>query len=70
MSVTILASLFLLFMLLVTWFGYRFVIRRESDGHQGRMQRCTICRGDFPSSQLIERSSGDSRVHRFCERCV
>lgn len=70
MTITILASLFLLFMLALTYFGYRFVIRKGSSSHETKLGRCTLCRKEFHTTLLIERPSGDARIYQFCERCI
>ena len=70
MSVTILAVVFLCLMLLVTYFGYRFIFRKEISGPEPRLERCSICGSEYPKSRLIERQSGDTRVYRFCDNCI
>ena len=70
MTVTILAIIFLLLMLAVTYFGYRFIIRKGASRHEAGVSQCTLCRREFQTSVLIERSAGDSRIYRFCEECI
>ena len=70
MSITILAVVFLSLMLLVTYFGYRFIFRKEISGPEASLERCTICRSEFQKSRLIERQSGDTRMYRFCDNCI
>jgi len=70
MSVTILAVIFLFLMLLVTYFGYRFVFQPKARGEEPRLERCSVCREPFPKARLIERQSGDTRIYRFCDTCI
>jgi hypothetical protein len=70
MTVTILAVVFLCLMLIVTYFGYRFMFRTKGQAEQTRLERCSICRLPFPQARLIERQSGDTRVYRFCDGCI
>ena len=70
MSITILAVVFLSLMLLVTYFGYRFIFRKETSSPETRLERCSICGSESQKSRLIERQSGDTRVYRFCDNCI
>lgn len=70
MTITVLAVLFMLLMLALTYVGYRFVIRRGVSRHEAHIGQCNLCRREFDLTRLIERPSGDSRIYRFCERCI
>jgi hypothetical protein len=70
MSVTIFAVLFLVMMLAITYFGYRFMFRATGRDEGVRLERCSVCRASFPKARLIERQAGDTRVYRFCDSCI
>ena len=70
MSVTILAIVFLLLMLVVTYFGYRFISRSGAKRDEPRHEQCTLCRTTLPQARLFERPAGDTRIYRFCDACI
>ena len=70
MSVTILAIIFLAFVLAVSLFGFKAVIRQGKRPEDVNKEKCSLCRQMLPKSQLIERQIGDTRVLFFCPSCV
>jgi hypothetical protein len=70
MTITVLAALFILMMVLFTIFGFKYVIRQGRGPQDQRLEVCTLCRKHFDKSQLIERQISESRVLRFCPACV
>jgi len=70
MSVTILAVGFMILMLVITFFGYKFIIQQGTGGDSTENERCSLCQEYFQKSTLIERPIGDSRIYRFCDACI
>jgi hypothetical protein len=70
MAVTILAVVFLLLLLIIAVFGFKAIIRQGKPPEDLNKERCSICRQNFPTEQLIERTVGDYRVLYFCASCI
>ena len=70
MIVTILAIVFLLVLLAVAVFGFRAIIKQGKAPEDINKERCSICRGQFPKAQLIERQIGDYKLLYFCGPCI
>jgi len=70
MTVTILALVFIIFVLGITIFGFKAVIKQGKAPGDLHKERCSICREQFVKSQLIEREVGDHRVYFFCPSCI
>jgi predicted SprT family Zn-dependent metalloprotease len=69
-TVTVLAVVFLLIVLLVAVFGFRTVIKKGHSSSDPNTERCSLCRQQFPKTQLIERQVGDYRLMYFCGSCI
>ena len=70
MAVTILALVFLGIILLVAYFGFRILGKRTSAPSGQTMERCSICRGEFPKEMLVVRQVGDYKLVSFCRSCI
>ena len=70
MAVTILAVLFLLFMIAITVFGYKMIVTQRSRPEDIDMEKCSICRKKYHKNDLILRTIGDYKVLYFCGECV
>lgn len=71
MVVTILAIAFLVLIAFTAFVGYRTIIRRDPSSAQDiNTERCTVCRGRFEKSLLVERQIGDYRLLYFCRGCI
>ena len=70
MAVTILAVVFLGILLLVAFFGFKILGKRTSAPAGQLMERCSICRGEFPKEMLVVRQVGDYKLVNFCRNCI
>lgn len=70
MIVTVLAVAFLLLLLAVAVFGFKAIIKQGKAPQDLNKELCSICRKEFPKSQLIERQVGDYRLLFFCGPCI
>jgi hypothetical protein len=70
MIVTILASVFILTILVIAVFGFKAIIRQGKPPADINKERCSICREPFLKSELIERQIGDYRLYYFCSSCI
>ena len=70
MTVTILASVFIVFMLFIALIGFKAIIKQGRRPEDINMERCSICREKFNKSALIEREIGDYNVLSFCPSCI
>jgi hypothetical protein len=68
--VTILAILFILFLIGTIAYGFGIVIRRPATKDEMQAETCSLCRERFPKHELIERAVGDSRLYYFCHKCI
>ena len=70
MTVTILATLFILVILLLTVAGFKAIITKGKTPGELNKERCSLCREKYNKSQMIERQVGDSRLFYFCQSCI
>ncbi len=70
MIVSILALSFIILVAAMAVFGFRFIIKQGRPVDEINKERCSICRTQLHSSQLIERKVGDYRVYYFCPQCI
>lgn len=70
MTFTVLASLFLVLILLIAFIGFKAARTQPLPRPDMHKERCSICRQQFNKNQLIERQVGDYRVLFFCRSCI
>ncbi len=70
MTVTVLASIFIAFLLFVAFIGFRAVIKQGKPPEELNMEKCSICRDKFDKSMLVERQIGDYKLLFFCPACI
>jgi hypothetical protein len=70
MTISILAVLFLAVILVISFVGFRAIIRQGKAPEDINKEKCSICRTQFNRSQLIERQVGDYRLLHFCQSCI
>lgn len=70
MTVTVLASLFILLILVVAVIGFKTVIKHGKSPEELNTEKCSICREKFNTSMLVERQVGDYKLLFFCPSCV
>lgn len=70
MTVTVLASIFIAFILFIALVGFKTVIKQGKPIEELNMERCSICRGKFSKSMLVEREVGDYKLLYFCASCI
>ena len=70
MAVTVLAVVFLVFMVVVAIGGYKLLGKRALKPEEINTEKCSICRERFEKIQLLERQIGDYRLLYFCKKCV
>lgn len=70
MTITILAVTFLLITLAVAFIGFRGVIMQGKAPEEINTEKCSLCRGKFHKTQLVERQVGDTRMFYFCAPCI
>jgi hypothetical protein len=54
------------------WWGYKNLVRRESDPNGGPIegQLCQICRQAYPISELVVREKMAGFENYFCGNCI
>jgi len=70
MTVTILAFLFLLIVLAVTFVGFKAVIRQGRSPEEIDREKCSLCRTPYQRTSLVERQVGDHHLFYFCHSCI
>jgi hypothetical protein len=70
MTLSILAFLFLLLIVLITIVGYRTITGRVRSIETKKTEQCLLCRRDFERGELVERNVGDYKLIYFCTECV
>ncbi len=70
MVVTILASLFLLAVIVIALFGYKVITNRISRVEKKELEKCMICNKSFDRTLLAEVQIGDYKIIYFCKSCV
>ncbi len=68
--VTVLAILFVLFLVGTIFYGFGILMRRPLSRDEIQSEKCSLCRQQFPKDELIERAVGDSRLYYFCHNCI
>ena len=67
---TYLAIVFVILLLASIFYGFSIVLRRPQSSDETSKERCTLCKGHFERSLLVERAVGDSRLYYFCPQCI
>jgi predicted SprT family Zn-dependent metalloprotease len=70
MTITILAIVFLLLLLILAYVGQKLLTQKTQSLREANQVQCTICRNTFEKEQLIERQVGDFKILYFCRRCI
>ncbi|MEK7250346.1 MAG: hypothetical protein AAB209_08000 [Bacteroidota bacterium] len=70
MTVTILASIFIAFILFIALIGFKTVIKQGKSPEDLNTEKCSLCREKFSKSMLIERQIGDYKLLYFCPSCI
>jgi len=70
MTVTILAIIFIIVVLVITVLGFKAVIKQGKNPEDIHKEKCSICRVQYHTSQLIERQIGDHHLYFFCGSCI
>jgi hypothetical protein len=70
MTVTVLAVLFIVLMLVITVMGFKMIIKQGKSLQDINSERCSLCGQPFLKSQLIERQVRDQRLYYFCPSCI
>lgn len=70
MTITALAVVFLLLLLLAAVFGYRVLSKKAASLSGNADEQCSICRNRFAREDMLERQIGDFAVRYFCEECI
>ena len=70
MVVTVLAVIFLILLLIVAAFGFKAIIKQGKPPQDLNKEACSICREQFPKTDLVERQIGDYRLLFFCRQCI
>lgn len=70
MTLSILAGLFLLFLIGIIFYGYGFVVKSTRPADAENMEQCSLCRNNFDKRALVEREIGDYKLMYFCKSCI
>ena len=70
MAVTILAIVFLLFIVIIAVVGYKSITKRATVLEENKTEACSICKNRLDRSLLIERQVSDYKILYFCKTCV
>jgi hypothetical protein len=70
MTVTILATAFIIIMLAVALFGIRYVMQGGKGTQDSPFESCAVCKTRLEKSRLVERQIGDARPLFFCDSCI
>lgn len=70
MTITVLAVLFLLLIILIAFFGQRILVKKTASLEEAHQFVCSICRNTFEKSDLVERQIGDFKMMYFCTACI
>ena len=62
--------LFLFFIVLSAFLGYRLLGKGTTTPEEANLEKCSICRQKFDKSQLVLRQIGDYKLFYFCRECV
>lgn len=69
MVITLLAIVFLLFIIVMIFFGKSLLLGQQNPDDP-YTEKCSICRGKFHKSKLVERQIGDYKLLFFCRGCI
>lgn len=70
MTITILAIVFLLLLLVLAYAGQKLLTQKTQSLRETNQVQCTVCRNAFDTKQLIERQVGDHTILYFCRQCI
>ena len=70
MTLSILAGIFIVFLIAIIFYGYGFVVKSTKPAGKENTEQCSICRLAFDRQQLVEREIGDFRLMYFCKSCI
>ena len=70
MIVTILASVLILFFILIIFYGRGFLLKPSKEIDFIENEKCEICRNQFDKTKMITREIGDFKLIYFCSDCV
>ncbi len=70
MTLTILASIFLVLILLFAFIGFRVGMKPAPPAADINTEKCAVCREKFNKATLIERQIGDYKLMYFCPSCI
>jgi hypothetical protein len=70
MTLSILAGLFILFLIAIIFYGYGFVVKSTKPYGEENLEHCSVCRNAFEKRQLVEREIGDYKLMYFCKSCI
>jgi beta-lactamase regulating signal transducer with metallopeptidase domain len=70
MTLTVLAVVFLLLILVVVFVGQRFLSQKTESLKATNQEQCAVCRNTYEKSQLVERQIGDYKILYFCKQCI
>lgn len=70
MTITVLASIFIAFILFIAFIGFKTVIKQGKSPEELNMEKCSICLKKFKKSMLVERQIGDYKLLFFCPSCI
>jgi hypothetical protein len=70
MTISVLAVLFLIGIIAVSFFGFKAIIRQGKVPEDIHREKCTLCRVTYNKAQLVERQVGDARLYYFCASCI
>ena len=70
MTLSILAVLFLVFLMAIAVYGYGFMMKPTRPTGEEHIEQCFLCRKKRNRADLIERTVGDYKVVYFCSDCI
>lgn len=70
MALTVLAGIFLFFVLLMAIFGQRILSQKTASVKNPNRETCSVCQNVFDKGTLIERQIGDFKMMFFCPQCI
>lgn len=70
MTLTILAIIFLLFLIFIAVFGQRLLSQKTESAKETNREQCSLCRNSFDKDDLVERQIGDFKMMYFCQDCI
>ncbi|MBM4167460.1 MAG: hypothetical protein FJ218_11165 [Ignavibacteria bacterium] len=71
MVITISAIIFIVIILIVAYFGLRYVMNQGTKSlSEVDSEKCSLCRKQFPKKELLVREVYDVKVYFFCKNCT